>query len=47
MKEELRVKFVRRLKYFLIILMDKKEIVVAAINKMKPYKRIFLLLLQN
>jgi len=46
-KEELRVKFVRRLKYFLIILMDKKEIVVAAINKMKPYKRIFLLLLQN
>lgn len=47
MKEELRVKSVRRLKYFLIILMDKNEIVVAAINKMKPYKRRFLLLLQN
>lgn len=47
MKKELRVKSVRRLKYFLIILMDKKEIVVAAINKMKPYKRRFLLLLQN
>lgn len=27
--------------------MDKKEIVVAAVNKMKPYKRRFLLLLQN
>lgn len=47
MKEELRVKSVRRLKYFLIILMDKNEIVVAAINKMKPYKRRFLLLFQN